>query len=239
MYHQWLIFATLVANAPPATTPPPPTYISDRLTVSLHGANAADAPIVKQILGGAPVKVLSHDGALLKIRTEDGSVGWIESALVTTDTPTHVLYLELSERYSKVQQDKPGATATNRDESKIVTDLRAEIKTALEFAVELERHIRNTSTQTYEAIGRIRVLEAENSALKDELAVKSSASSATTAVATPRDAGNALPAGTAPVVKKFAVTLPWFIGSLVLVLMLGGVISWIVMRRRIRKASAD
>jgi len=238
MYHQWFIFATLVANAPPPTPPPPPTYISERLSVSLHGANAPDAPIVKQVLAGAPVKVLSREGALLKIRTEDGSVGWLEPGLVTTDTPAHVLYQELSDRFAKAQesvkslQDKPATTTppTTRDESKIVAELRAEIKNTLEHAVELEKHIRDNSSQVFEAIGRVRELEAENSALKGQLGTKPAA-----AVAAPREAGNFFPAGTAPVAPKLSVSLPWFLAGLSLMLLLGGSIGWFVMDRRLRK----
>jgi len=239
MYYQWLIFATLVANAPPATPPPPPTYISDRLSVALHGANAPDAPVVKQILAGAPVKVLSHEGALLKIRTEDGSVGWVEPGLVTTDTPTHVLYLELSDRFAKAQetikslQDNTGVTATpaTRDENKIIADLRAEIKNTLEHAVELEKHIRDNSTQVFEATKRARALEEENTTLKDQLATKPAV-----VAAAPRDPGNFFPAGTAaPVAQKFSVNLPWFLASLSLALVLSGVLVWFILDRRARK----
>ena len=243
MHYQWLFFATLVANAPPVTPPPPPTYISDRLSVALHSANAPDAPIIKQVIGGVPVKVLSRDGALLKIRTEDGSVGWVERELVTTDTPIHVLYLELSDRFTKAQetikslQNNPATTsaATPQNESKIVSDLRAEIKNTLEHAVELEKHIRDNSKQTYDSTGRVRELEAENAALKAE-ATKS------TAVAAPRETSktaNLFPTGTTPGAPKFSVSLPWFLASLGLVLVLGIVFSWLVMGKRLRKRLAD
>lgn len=236
MYHQWLLFATLVANAPPATPPPPSTYISDRLSVPLRGANSLDAPVVKQVIGGAPVKVLSREGELLKVRTEDGSVGWVERELVTTETPTHMLYLEIADRFAKAQetiktlQDKPGSsTPGTHDESKIITDLRAEIKNTLEHAMELEKHFRENSKQTFEPSGRMRELEAENTALKDQLATKP------VAVATTREAGSFFPSGTTPGVPKFSVSLPWFLASLSLVLVLGGAVSWIVVDRRLRK----
>jgi len=239
MYHPWLIFATLVANAPPPAPPPPPSYISERLSVSLHGANAPDAPVVKQILGGAPVKVLSHEGALLKIRTEDGSVGWIEPELVTTDTPKLVQYQELTERFAKAQealkalQDKPAASgaASTRDDSKIVTELRGEVKNTLEHVVELEKHIRDNSTQVFEANGRIRALEEENLTLKGQLAAKPSAA----VVAPPREAGNVVPASTAPVSEKSSISLLWFFVSLGLALVLPSALVWFVMHRRLKK----
>ncbi|MBI3775571.1 MAG: hypothetical protein HY273_08455 [Gammaproteobacteria bacterium] len=238
MYH-WLIFATLVANVPPATPPPPATYISDRLSVALHGANAPDAPIVKQVLGGAPIKILSREGALLKIRTEDGSVGWVEHELVTTDTPIHLQYLELTDRFAKAQetikslQDTSGISpaAGTGNESKIVTELRAEIKNTLEHAVALEKHIRDNSSQVLEAIARVRALEEENATLRNEVAAKPAAA-LTTAT---RDAGNFFPAGTAPVTPKFSVSLPWFVASLSVVLALGGGATWFIMNRRLRK----
>ena len=237
MYHQWLLFATLVANAPPATPPPPSTYITDRLSISLHGANATDAPVVKQVISGAPIKVLSRDGALLKIRTEDGSVGWVERDLVTTETPTHLLYLEVADRLTKAQetiktlQDKSGGTSSSapQDESKIVSDLRAEIKNTLEHAVELEKHFRSNSKPMSEPSGRIRELEEENSALREQLATKSVTAAAA------RDVTNFPPSVTTPAARKFSVSLPWFVISLTLALLLAGTISWVVVSRRLRK----
>ncbi len=236
MYHPWLIFATLVASTPPATPPPPPTYISDRLSVPLHGANEPDAPIVKQVLGGALVKVLSREGALLKIRTEDGSVGWVEQELVTTDTPIHLQYLDLTDRFAKAQEvikslQDPSSAASPAsspgDESKIVTELRAEIKNTLEHAVELEKHIRNNSAQVVEAVGRARALEEENTSLKDRLA------NIPDVVPTTADGEDAPPIK--PVTPKFSIGLPWFLASLGAVLVLGSMLGWSLMKRRLRK----
>lgn len=237
MFYQWLLFATLVANAPPATPPPPPTYISDRLSVPLHGANAIDAPVIKQVVGGLPVKVLSREGALVKIRTDDGSVGWVEPEFVTTDTPMHVLYFDLNERFAKAQEtlksleQNPAAGGAPRDESKIVSDLRAEVKNTLEHAVELEKHIRDirdNSKQSIDTSIRLRELEAENAALKAQLEVK------TSAAPVPREAGNFFPSGTQPVTPGFSTRLMSFMG-LGLGLILGTLVGWWIMGRRVRK----
>lgn len=239
MHYSWLLVATLVANITPAKPPPLPTYVSDRLSVSLRGANEPDAPVVKQILGGAPVKVLARDGALLKIRTEDGSVGWLEPELVTTEKPLHVLYLESTENLAKAQEtikalQNPLTTSTApapaRDESKIIAELRAEIKNTLEHAVALEKHIRENSTQAYEGSGRARALEAEIAALKAELEARPN----TTAVT--RETGNFFPKGTTPGTPKFSVSLPWFVASLVLMLTFGSALGWLVMAKRVRKS---
>ena len=237
MHYSWLLVATLVANVPPAKPPPLPTYVSDRLSVSLRGANAPDAPVVKQIIGGAPVKVLARDGALLKIRTEDGSVGWLEPELVTTEKPLHILYLESTDNLAKAQEtikalQNPIATSTTpiRDESKIVAELRAEIKNTLEHAVALEKHIRENSTQAYEGSGRARALETEIEALKAELADRPN----TTAVA--RETGSFFPKGTTPATPKFSVNLTWFVASLILMLLFGGALGWLVMAKRVRKS---
>ncbi len=247
MHYHWLVF-TLLSNVAPAPAPPPPTYISDRLSIPMRGANALDAPVVKHIIGGAPIKLLSREGDLLKIRTEDGSIGWVERELVTNDKPAHMLYLEVSDQLAKAQetikslQDKPAAAPTaiptptavpiNRDEKKIVSDLRAEIKNTLEHVTELEKHIRDNRAQAYTIAGHVRELEAENSALK-RLATK------TTAAASPREAGNASSVGTAPGVAKFVVSLPWFLAGLSLMLVLGGVLGGLVMRRRSRRAQDE
>lgn len=237
MFYQWLFFATLVANAPPATPPPPPTYISDRLSVPLHGANAIDAPVVKQVIGGLPIKVLSRDGALVKIRTDDGSVGWVEPEFVTTDTPMHVLYLDVTERFAKAQEtlksleQHPGTSVAPRDESKIVSDLRAEVKNTLEHAVELEKHIRDirdNGKQSYESTIRLRELEVENAGLRAQLEAKPNVTPA------PREAGNFFPSGTLPMAPSFSARLMSFMG-LGLGLILGVIAGWWMMSRRARK----
>ena len=239
MHYSWLLFATLVSNVPPAKPPSLPTYISDRVSIPLRGANEPDAPVVKQIIGGAPVKVLSREGPLLKIRTEDGSVGWVEPELVTTDTPMNILYQESNGNLTKAQetinalQDTLAATAVSSspgDEKKIVTDLRAEIKNTLDHVVELEKHIRGNSSQAYEAAGRVRVLEAENAALKNQLTTQPAL------VAVAQETKNfPLPSST-PSKATFSIGLPWFLASLGLVLILGGLLGRAFMSRRLHRS---
>lgn len=239
--YQWLFFATLVANAPPASPPPPPTYISDRLSVSLHDANTPESPVLKQLIGGLPVKVLAREGVMVKIRTDDGSTGWVERDLITTDTPMYVLYLDLTERFAKAQEAvkaleqkiAAASSGTPGDESKIVTDLRTEIKNTLEHAVELEKHFRDNSKQVDNFTGRVRELEAENAVLQAQLAAKS------TTVAVSREAGNFFPAGTMPEAPRVAGDQLWFLASFGLMFMLGGMmIGWFMTGRRLRSKAS-
>lgn len=218
------------------TAATPLMYVTDRVPVNLHGANDASAPVVKQITSGTPVQIQEREGALFKVRTEDGSVGWIEPTLLSNEKPLQLLYVELREQLSKSQdeiktlRDKVPAAATARDESKVVADLRAELKGSNERVAELERVAHENTTHMNEATARVTALETENLALKNS---GGSASEGNVANADGSEitASNAASANN----RKSAISLPWFFASSFLVLLLGGAIGAYAVDWYIRK----
>lgn len=219
------------------TAATPVMYVSDRVPVNLHGANDATAPVVKQIVSGAPVQVLERDGALFKVRAEDGGVGWIDPSLLSNEKPLQLLYAELRDRYNNLREelktspDKNTApVATPRDENKLIADLRAELKGSNERVAELERVAHENITHLNDATARATALENENAALKNRTG------DTPTAQSNPTDGGELTPPGTlATNNKKNSIALPWFLASSFLVLLLGGAIGAYAVDWYIRK----
>lgn len=232
-----LINALLLFFPLAVTAATPVLYVIDRVPVGLHGANDAAAPVVKQITSGSPVQVMEREGALFKIRSEDGSVGWIDPNLLSNEKPLQLVYVELRDRLTKTQeelkalQDKGAApAAAPRDESKVVADLRAELKGSHERVVELERVAHENSTHLNEATARVTALESENATIKNQAGGSSGMETAST------ESGELMTPGTASTNnKKNAISLPWFIASSLLVLLLGGAIGAYAVDWYIRK----
>jgi hypothetical protein len=212
MRNRWVVCAALTALLTPQVYAA--SYVTDRLSAPLYGANADDAPVVKQVVAGAPLTVLERSGTMFKVRTEDGSVGWMSAALIIDEKPLQTLFIELSDRHNKAQEQirtlqTQGVTG---DSGKIVVELRGELKAALDRLADSERNGQDKSNQLTAAQTRIGALE------KELAGIKGAVSAAATGG---RD--NYYPTGTAPQTSWFktVVPMPWLVGGLILSLALG------------------
>lgn len=149
------------------------SYVSDRLTAPLRGLNATDGPVVKQIIAGAPVTVLERDSPLYKVKTEDGSVGYLDPAQISGEKPLQVLYIEMTDRYNKVQDQLRSAQAQGNNSSgrddKTLADLRSELKSALDRLTDTERAAQVSTAQLSAAQAKNASLEVELSEVKRQL----------------------------------------------------------------------
>lgn len=231
-----ILIPVLFLSFPLATAAATSMYVTDRVPVGLLGANDAAAPVVKQLFSGAPLQVLERDGELFKVRSEDGSVGWIDPSLLSNEKSLQLLYAETRDQLNKTQkelkalQDKGAAPAVaSRDDSKLLADLRAELKGAHERSAELERVAQANALQLSDTTAKVAALESENMTLKSQ----AGGTAATSGIQT--NPVEVAPAGVASANNRTSITLPWFIASSFLVLLLGGAIGAYAIDWYIRK----
>ncbi len=202
------------------------SYVTDRLSAPLRGIPEADGPIVKQVIAGAPLTVIERQGQMIKVKSEDGSEGWIDANQVSTEKPLQLMYIELSDKFNRAQEQlKSAQSSGGKDDNKMVADLRSELKSALDRLNDAEKLAQTTSSQLNTAQSRVSTLEGENADLKRRVAAAPNVSPASNSIASSDSAasrGEFFPAGTMPAnSNKSSYSMGWIVGASVLALALG------------------
>lgn len=90
-------------------------YITDKLVAGLYpDAKLTDKPL-KALNSGTPLEVVSRKNGFVKVRTSDGSVGWVESTYLTDEKPARSILLETQARLATLQKQFEKLKAATRD----------------------------------------------------------------------------------------------------------------------------
>lgn len=81
----WLLLWLLAALAGAATADT--VYVTDRLRVGLHEDKTLESAIVDTIPTATPLEVLERSGAFTRVRTPEGTTGWVDAAYLTPEAP--------------------------------------------------------------------------------------------------------------------------------------------------------
>ena len=188
------IFAALLCVSLPLQA----AFITDRIEIPLQVEKYGQGAVLKQLVSGARVDVLMRDGKYARVRTRDGTTGWVEARFVSEEKPLGLEYLELRSRH-KALQDELAATqkklsealkrppagenisaeelAALRQGAKDTRWMRAEMNKARERAKQFEAELKALRKQTREkteaeaaGLAELEALRAQNQDLQDRLA---------------------------------------------------------------------
>lgn len=95
-----LLFICFFVQPAPAET----RYVGDQLVITLRAGKSSQHKIIKTLKTGTPLEVLDEDDTYLKVRTEDGSVGYVLRQYVSTELPKAQLVAELERRNNSLQK---------------------------------------------------------------------------------------------------------------------------------------
>jgi len=70
-------------------------YVSDQLVITLRQGKGTDYKILKTLKTGTPVQVLEDGDTYLKVRTADGTEGYVLTQYISNDPPKALLVNEL------------------------------------------------------------------------------------------------------------------------------------------------
>ncbi|MFC1877240.1 TIGR04211 family SH3 domain-containing protein [Thermodesulfobacteriota bacterium] len=164
-------------------------YVSDLLIISIREGQDPDTPIIGYLQSAASVEVLEETEEWMRIRTEDGTQGWVRKKFIVKDKPKAVIIRELEKKIALLEDDiktlqkgsdSQGLMNTVKEYKQqiaaLATSLENEKKTTLTLQKKLQR-----VNATYQALvnkqknaaGTIKELAAikdENQALKDKIA---------------------------------------------------------------------
>lgn len=102
-------------------------YVTDNLRIGLRPAPDNNAPPIGVVVSGMKLEVLKRSDDYVKVRSTDGSEGWIKEIHVTNEVPVR---LQLEQTTSQLQQLK-----------KDTDDKTSQLKTAQESAQQLSNEV--------------------------------------------------------------------------------------------------
>jgi hypothetical protein len=108
-----LLLLTLLAVRATAAT----AYVTDELVLGLYAEQNAQGQRLATLHSGASVETLSVNGEFTEVRLNDGTVGWVKSAYLTTREPATVRVKKLEEELDQRRATTPAlAEAAARNE---------------------------------------------------------------------------------------------------------------------------
>lgn len=136
-----LLFLCLFVQPAPAET----RYVSDQLVITLRAGKSSQHKIIKTLKTGTPLEVLDEDDTYLKVRTEDGSVGYVLRQYVSTELPKAQLVAELERRNNSLQKKIDELqTANSNLETEFKTyqkDFQQKVSSTTAKASDLEKNL--------------------------------------------------------------------------------------------------
>lgn len=103
-----IIFVLIIMALPLAeTTAGAETrYVVDQLVITLRQGKSTEYKILKTLKTGTPVEVLEEGDTYLKVRTADGTEGYVLRQYITADPPSILLVNELKRKNSELEKAK-------------------------------------------------------------------------------------------------------------------------------------
>ncbi len=80
-------------------------YVSDRLLVGVHEDKTRDSAVVKVVPTATSLEVMEKDKDLVKVRTPEGTEGWVDAKYLTDEMPAQLIVEEL-EAWKKSRKDE-------------------------------------------------------------------------------------------------------------------------------------
>jgi hypothetical protein len=108
-----LLLLTLLAVRATAAT----AYVSDELVLGLYAEQNGQGQRLATLHSGASVETLAVNGEFTEVRLNDGTVGWVKSAYLTTREPATLRLKQLEEELDRRRATTPAlAEAAARSE---------------------------------------------------------------------------------------------------------------------------
>jgi len=103
-------------------------YITDKVLVGVYENANTESVLVKALPTGTPLEVLERNGEFSKIRSPDGTSGWVESSYLIDNKPAQLVVLELTDQQKQANEQLSLAQAELKATQKQLVNLRAKKK---------------------------------------------------------------------------------------------------------------
>ncbi|MBF0259626.1 MAG: TIGR04211 family SH3 domain-containing protein [Desulfamplus sp.] len=136
-------------------------YVSDMLILSIKEGPGRQYNTIKTLRSNTPVEILETKERFLKIKTEEGDIGWVESQYITHEIPKVILIKELTEKIALLESKANNLEngQANSSENSLI-DKKAD-DTRKENEIEYLNKIKSLETALASQIEKNRQLEAQ------------------------------------------------------------------------------
>jgi len=147
-------------------------YVSDDLSVELRSGPSTEYRIINFLKGGSSFEVVETSDKFTKVRTANGTEGWISNQYVVSESGARSKLKDAEARVEKLQANLDEATAGSGNVFKKLEAAETQI-TSLTAALEEARadlaRVRAASAGVVDAADRLKSLEELNARLRNEL----------------------------------------------------------------------
>ncbi len=133
---RWLFLAALLL---PATSLAETLYVGDKLRVGVRANPSSKAPALTIISSGTAVEVLQRKQHFLKVRTPNGTIGWVKSAYFSSQKPARLQLREIEAQLQQREHELRSLQAQYQDKQRQLEQLSQRLASAEETNRLLQR----------------------------------------------------------------------------------------------------
>lgn len=222
-------------------------FITNQIEVDLYTLPFDEGEKLGTISTGTRVDVISSNGEYARIRTDNNLLGWVPARYLSDEFSStadiEALELKTSELQAELQTSRNNVASAQkkaRDTAKVQAELNKSLRRIKELEATLKNNTR-TSTGTADELVQLR---SHNAALEQRLgavllvngrqAIKINDASASTADNAVEETDLLDPVTEQANDVSFRLTTEWFIGSIISAIIIGIIIGFIWLDKRIR-----
>ena len=148
-------------------------YVTDKVLVGVYEQATTDSNLIKALPTGTPIEILEREGEYAKVRSPDGTTGWVETSYLIDHKPAQLVVLDLTDQQKQTNEQLSLAQAELEATQKQLVDAKAKTNTnADEKNNKLNKEISNLENNSNK-------LKKELSAIKKQLKNKAQQHTAT------------------------------------------------------------
>jgi len=104
-------------------------YVTDKVLVGVYELASTESNLLKALPTGTPIEVIERQGEFAKIRSPDGTTGWVENSYLIDHKPAQLLVLDLTDQQKQMNEQLTLAQAELEATQKQLVEAKAKTAT--------------------------------------------------------------------------------------------------------------
>jgi len=144
-------------------------YVTDRILLGVHESASKDSLLVQSVPSGTSLEILAEENSFKKVRTPDGTQGWVDAAFLVKEQPAPAQYDILLAKHKKTEEEIAGLKEKLKKTEKELQVRRDQVSNAQTSMQELKKKFQNQQTPVAVDDEQLKQAEAQINKLKARL----------------------------------------------------------------------